>query len=375
MMRRTLDGVSSPDVIVVGAGLIGCAIAHALARHGASVLVLDANVPGMGASQASAGMLCPYIEGNHDAALEQVGADSLARYDTFVARVQRDSDLEVPYVRAGTLQVADTDESSADLKAQAERLHARGVPCHFVEGDAAVHDFEPLVAGQRAALLIDTHGAVRIRDLVEALHVASLHHDAMFLHSERVSRIHPRDGRLAVETHARTFDAAHVVITAGAWSMQLPIEGRPAIPTHPVRGQLLRLQVPGSNVRRALWGRECYMVPWGDEVLVGATMEEVGFDARATVAGVTQLCAAAQSLVPEMSAASFSEVRVGLRPGSPDGLPFIGQSQHTPGLVFATGHFRHGALLAPLTADLVVQVVKDPSAPMPPALAASRFDL
>jgi glycine oxidase len=374
-MRRTLVDVSSPDVIVVGAGLIGCAIAHALARDGASVLVLDANAPGSGASQASAGMLCPYIEGTHDEALARLGADSLALYDAFVARVQRDSDLAVPYVRAGTLQVADTDESAAELKAQSERLHARGVPCHFVEGEGRVRDLEPLVVGQRAALLIYTHGAVRIRDLVEALHVASLHHDATFLHAERVARIHPSDGRLAVETHARTFATARVVITAGAWSMQLPVEGRPAIPTHPVRGQLLRLQVPGSNVRRALWGRECYMVPWGDEVLVGATMEDVGFDARATVAGVTQLCAAAQTLAPEMSGASFSEVRVGLRPGSPDGLPFIGESRHTPGLVFATGHFRHGALLAPLTADLVVQVVKGSPAPVPPALAASRFDL
>ncbi len=366
---------ASPDVIVIGAGLIGCAIAHSLAREGASVLVLDARTPGSGASQASAGMLCPYIEGKHDSTLQELGAGSLALYDTFVARVQRDSDLQVPYVRQGTLQVADSEEAAAALADVARRLHAQGVPCQLLDDPADVHEIEPLATTQRAALLIDVHGAVRIRDLVEALRVATLHHDASFVAGERVARVAAADGRLAVETQTRTYIAPHVVVTAGAWSMQLPIEGHPATPTPPVRGQLLRLVVSGSNVRRVLWGKGCYMVPWGDELLVGATMEEAGFDARATVAGVSQLCAAAQGVIPGLAQAGFSEVRVGLRPGSPDGLPIVGPSQRAPGLVYATGHFRHGALLAPLTADLVSQVVRNDGTAVPAALSPARFDL
>jgi len=249
------------------------------------------------------------------------------------------------------------------------------VPCQLVDDAAAVRELEPLATTQRAALLIDVHGAVRIRDLVEALRVGSLHHNATFLHAERVARVTDRRGRLTIETHAHTFEAPHVIVTAGAWSMQLPVEGHPVIPTPPVRGQLLRLLVHGSNLRRVLWGRDCYMVPWGDEVLVGATMEQVGFDARATMAGVMQLCAAATTMVPALAQANFSEVRVGLRPGSPDGLPIIGISQRAPGLVYATGHFRHGALLAPLTAELVTRIVHDPSAAVPAAMAPSRFDL
>lgn len=364
-----------PDVIVIGAGLIGCAIAHSLARTGISVVVIDANAPGSGASQASAGMLCPHIEGAEDPVLQQLGTDSLGRYDGFVARVTRDSDLQVPYVRDGTLQVAATDEQAARLQAIARDLDLQGVRCHFLEGPSAVREAEPLATTHRAGLLIEGHGAVRMRDLVEALRVGALHHGARFLHSERVEQVTPQHGGLAVRTHVNTFQAGHAIVTAGAWSLQLPVVNHPPIPTHPVRGQLLRLQVPGANVRRVLWCGHCYMVPWGDELLVGATMEEAGFDARATVAGVTHLCTAAQSVIPGLAQATFSEVRVGLRPGSPDGLPIIGASSHAPGLIYATGHFRNGALLAPLTADVVTDLVRNGAAPVPPALDASRFDL
>jgi glycine oxidase len=366
---------SHPDVIVVGAGLIGCAVAHALARQGASVFVFDASTPGSGASQASAGMLCPHIEGSHDPMLQQVGADSLARYDSFINRVRNDSGMDVPYVRNGTFQVADTDDGAVALADLAEVLHARGVPSQLVEGEAAVREIEPLVSATRAGLLIEEHGAVRIRDLVDALRHASLHLGVRYHYSERVERVMCDGGRLAVGTHAQTLHAPHVVVTSGAWSMTLPVDGHPPIPTHPVRGQLLRLQMVSGALRRVLWGPSCYLVPWADEVLVGATTEHVGFDSRATVAGVLQLCTAAQSLVHALSEATFSEVRVGLRPGSPDGLPLIGASRRMPGLVYATGHFRNGALLAPLTADLVADIVRRPEAIVPPALAASRFDL
>lgn len=366
---------SHPDVIVVGAGLIGCAIAHALSRTGASVLVLDAAAPGSGASQASAGMLCPYTEGAHDPVLARLGADSLGRYEAFVQRVRNDSGMDVPYVRNGTLQVSDTDEGAHSLATIAEALHGQGVPCHLADTEADVRELEPLLRPQRAGLLIESHGAVRIRDLVEALRHAGLHQGVRFASSERVERLAREEGHLRVETHAHTVHAAHVVVTAGAWTMQLPIEGHPAIPTHPVRGQLLRLQTTGTGLRRVTWGNGIYLVPWADELLVGATVEKVGFDARATVAGVMQLCTAAQGLVTDLDEATFTEVRVGLRPGSPDGYPLIGASHRVPGLVFATGHFRNGALLAPLTADLVTDIVRSPSTPVPPALAASRFDL
>jgi glycine oxidase len=366
---------SSSDVIVIGAGLIGCAVAHALSRQGADVLMLDASAPGSGASQASAGMLCPHIEGSHNPILQQLGAESLERYDTFIQRVRSDSGMDVPYVRNGTLQVAADEDSAASLAALAEVLYAQGVQCQLAQGEAEVYELEPLVRPQRAGLLIEPHGAVRMRDLVEALLHASLHEGARCHSSERVERVAHQHGQLAVETHAHTFHARHVVVTSGASSVHLPVAGHPAIPTHPMRGQLLRLQMTEGGLRRVLWGPGIYMVPWADEVLAGATVEDVGFDVRATVSGVMQLCAAAEALVPALAGATFTEVRVGLRPGSPDGLPLIGPSRRIPGLIYATGHFRNGALLAPLTADLVADVIRDSSTIVPAAMSASRFDL
>jgi glycine oxidase len=321
-------------------------------------------------------MLCPYIEGADASELERIGVESLSRYDAFVALARRDSDLDVPYVRRGTVQLADTDEAAATLRARAARLNAQGVPCQYIEGDSAVREFEPMAIGQRAALFIDTHGAVRVRELVEALRTAAIHRGARFVHGERVLRVQPRGSAVRVETPAHAYDASHLVLTAGAWSTHVEIDGVPPTPTRPVRGQLLRLLAPAANVRRVTWGRGCYLVPWGEEVLVGATMEEAGFDSRATVDGVVKLCQAARNLVPEFTDASFSEVRVGLRPGSPDGLPLIGASQHAPQLVYATGHFRHGALLAPLTADLVTStIMSDASTHVPELLSPARFGL
>lgn len=366
---------AQPDVIVIGAGLIGYSVAHALSRQGADVLVLDAGKPGTGASQASAGMLCPHIEGAHDPLLQQLGSDSLARYDTFIDRVRGDSGMDVPYVRHGSLQVAHTEQGVDDLLGLADVLHRQGIPCQLAEGEAAVHELEPLLRQERAGLLIESHGAVRIRDLLHALQHGCSNQGVRSRHSARVARVARADDHIVVHTDAHTFNATHVVVTAGAWATHLHIEGHAALPTHPVRGQLLRLQMREGALRRVLWGPGVYMVPWGDEVLVGATEEHVGFDSRATVAGVMQLCTAAHALVPALSDASFTEVRVGLRPGSPDGLPFIGASRRMPGLVYATGHFRNGALLTPLTADLVADIVRDGSAAVPPALAASRFDL
>jgi glycine oxidase len=366
---------ASPDVIIIGAGIVGCAVAHELARQGAQVTVFDANAPGAGASQASAGVLSPHIEAAPGSALQSLGAQSLEMYDTFVQRVCSDAGFDVPYVRDGTFEVAASDAEASHLEQTARRLFDQGVPCEFVEG-SRVREIEPLAADdQRAGLLVPGHGAVRVRDLVDALRLGAVHQGARFDQPERVARVRATDGHFVVDTHAGGHPATWVVVTAGAWSIELPVADHPALPTRPVRGQLLRLHATGGSLRRVLWGTDCYLVPWGDEILAGATVEEVGFDQRATLEGVSRLCLAAQSLVPSLSTATFSEVRVGLRPGSPDGLPVIGPSQQSPRLIYAAGHYRNGVLLAPLTAALVGALVMGDDTSIPTAFLPRRFGM
>ena len=162
-----------------------------------------------------------------------------------------------------------------------------------------------------------------------------------------------------VETEKGSLTSGAVVLAAGSWSGTIDVEGVAArAPVRPVRGQLLSLAWPGAPPRRVLWSDRCYLVPWDDgTVLVGATAEEAGFDERATVAGVRDLLDAACDLVPHAWTAGFNGARVGLRPATPDGLPIIGRSRVLPNLMYATGHFRNGVLLAPLTAQLVADAL------------------
>ena len=173
----------------------------------------------------------------------------------------------------------------------------------------------------------------------------------------RAHRISRTTSALRVETGEGAFEAACVVLAAGCWAGQLDIAGVTPLPVRPVRGQLLALRTDPVLLRHALWGPACYLVPWRDgTILVGATVEDVGFDERATAAGVAQLLQAAAELVPALADATFLEVRVGLRPGTLDDLPIVGPSRQVEGLIYATGHYRSGALLAPLTADAVAEL-------------------
>jgi glycine oxidase len=184
------------------------------------------------------------------------------------------------------------------------------------------------------------------------------------------------DGRdLRVETTGSTMTSRYVVLAAGCWSGSVRMDGVPSVPVRPVRGQLLHLVWNGPALRRIVWGTRCYIVPLPDgSVLVGATVEEAGFDERVTVAGVRDLLDAVCELIPQAWQAGFLGARVGLRPGTPDALPIVGASSRLPELVFATGHYRNGVLLAPLTAKLVADLIVDGRRdPALEALSPDRF--
>lgn len=363
------------EVIVIGAGIIGCSVGYELARRGASVRIFEARTVGAGATQASAGVLAPYIEGHERGVLFDLAVRSLAMFDRFVAEAAGDSGLVIEYRRCGTLEVATDAAAGSQLRAAASTAGHRDA-LQWLE-PAAARQAEPALADSiEGALLTAAHGYVAVPALTDALAWAALRHGVQLEAAHRVSAIRPAGKRMAAVTEdGATWQADEIIVAAGSWAGQIEGPRFAAGAVKPIRGQLLRLTWRGTPLQHVIWGPDCYIVPWRDgTVLVGATVEDVGFDERSTAAGVRDLLDAACELLPEAWGATFEAARVGLRPASADGLPIIGRSPSVRGLVYATGHYRNGILLAPLTAALVADLVLDDREdPALAALSPARF--
>jgi len=333
--------------------VVGAAVAHELSARGAAVVVVEMRVPAAGSTQAAAGMLAPRIEA-HSGGLLELGEASLRRYDTFVARVRETSGLPVEYQRRGTLEIAQTGEQESALREDAAR-HAAGGIAHAWLDAAALRAVEPGIASDaRAALLLPEHGYVQARALTEALLRAASRHGAICHAGVTVTGLSATPSGVTAETSAGPLHADTAVLAAGSWSGGDAFRPIAVTAVAPVRGQLLHLAAAAPLATRVLWGADCYLVPWPDgSLLVGGTVEHVGFDEQPTEEGVEALRRAAAALLPASAAAALREVRVGLRPGTPDHMPIIGRAASSPRVVFATGHYRNGVLLAPLTAELV----------------------
>jgi glycine oxidase len=351
------------DVIVVGAGIIGCAIARELAARGVIATVVDPRPPGGGATQASAGMLAPYIEAHDRGPLLDLGVRSLALYDDWIASLTADSGIDVEYRRTGTLEVALDPDHADELRRST--LAGTEPPRAFMDPDAARRAYPSLGGPIAGAVFIPSHGYVAALQLTQALVRAAERRGTQFLQAA-IQRIRPAGTTLTIETTAGELTSPTIVLAAGAWTNEIDAPAASIPPLRPVRGQLLHLGWHADPIDTIVWGPECYIVPRADgTLLVGATVEDVGFDERATAAGIRDLLDAACELLPAGWGATFLGARVGLRPATPDDLPVMGPDARLPGLVHASGHFRNGVLLAPITAkliaDLIVQKKHDPA--------------
>lgn len=363
------------DVVIVGAGIVGCAVAEALAADGAAVHVVDPSGVGHGATRASAGMLTPYHEGRRFPSIRTLGERSQSLYPGFIDRLGA-SGARPLHVTCGSLEIALDDDEASDLRANAAALAAIGVPHEMLEG-ARVRQLEPEApADCVAALHVPSDAYVSAAAVTAAAWRACEVAGGRFTQARVRHVTAAADGSVRVTTDGEPLHARRVVLAAGSWASQVAIgddEG-PALPVRPVRGQLLELRWSAPLLRQIISGARCYAVPWPDgTLLAGATSEDVGFDHRATATGVRDLLDGVCELVPRAWQAEFCGVRVGLRPSTPDALPLIGPSARVPGLVYATGHFRNGVLLAPLTAELVKAVLAGRADPALALTDPARF--
>jgi glycine oxidase ThiO len=342
------------NITVVGAGIVGSTIAYELASRGARVQLIDSRGVARGATRASAGILAPQIEG-HIPELRKLAARSLAMYDDFIRRVERDAQRTIEYNRGGTLQVALSDAEAAALAADAQALARIDVEHALLDRESAKRALPALSERVTSALLVPSHGYVAASALTEAV-VDAAHTHGVRLITTVVSNVEGGSTKAGVTTDDGIIESDVVIVAAGSW----PVPSGPAQgpPVKPIRGQLVQLRCDAMLTTRVIWGEACYLVPWSDgTVLVGATVEDVGYDERPTAEGVRTLLNAAVDLVPSLAHAQFEEVRVGFRPKASDELPIIGRSDSMPAVFYAVGHYRNGVLLAPLTAVLMADLV------------------
>lgn len=348
-----------PSVIVVGAGVVGCTVAYELAKGGARVQVLETRSPGQGATRASAGILAPYIEGHGSQLLREIGKRSLDRYDEFMARLAEDSGEQIIYQRNGTFELAFTPADVDRLGALTATLESAGIESRWIAPEA-FSDLEPHASTKAlGALLIPTHGFVSVTQVTLAAVRAAIKSGARFKDAVGAMRIFPLPNRrVGVKTAHATWEADRVVLAAGSWSTQITVDGAETVPVKPIRGQLIQMQTEPGMIRRVIWGPDGYLVPWPDgTVLIGSTVEDVGFDENHTDEAVAQLRNVASELVPHLASAEVSSIRTGLRPKGLDDVPLLGRSRVIPGLIYATAHYRNGVLFTPLTVQLVRELV------------------
>ena len=370
--------MSAPDVVIVGGGAIGLGIAWRSARLGLDVVVADPD-PGKGASWAAAGLLAPITEvhpGEED--LLRLNLFSAARYGPWIEELEGASGTSVGYRRSGTLLVArDADENAQleevhrlqlDLGLEAKRLKSRD--CREIEPSLA-----PTVRG--GILVADDH-QIDNRALVSALLDACVAQGVSFARA-KVAAVLGEDvvGGVLLDDGER-ISAPSVVLATGASLNAIDGVARDVLPPiRPVKGQLLHLRARGVAPvpEHVVRGVDVYIVPRADgRLVVGATMEEQGFDRTITAGAVHTLLRDAYELVPAIAETELTEVTAGLRPATPDNSPVIGPTR-VKGLVAATGHFRNGILLTPATADLVASLLADGRIPEELApFSPARFD-
>ncbi len=378
---RSLDGSPEAlDAIVIGGGVIGLACAWRAALRGVRVRVLEREQPGAGASHVAAGMLAPVSEANWgEEALIRLALASASAWPRFASELSAAADVDLGYDACGTLHVALDRDEADELRRRFELMESLDLGVDWLR-PSACRELEPgLSVACAAGVHAPGEAAVDPRVVIAAL-IAAVEGAGgqLFVEADVVDAVYEK-GRLAgvVTQDGSEHRAEHVVLATGAWSgaaAWLPPRARP--PVRPVKGQILALRGSADQpvCTRIISSERVYLVPRPDgRLIVGATVEERGFDVQVTAGGVHELLREAYRALPDIAELELVETLAAVRPGTPDNVPLIGPGE-LDGLVLATGHYRNGVLMAPLTAEAVAAFLAgEPSPPEAEAAHPGRF--
>ncbi len=362
----------SYDVVVAGAGIIGGAIALRLAQQHLRVALFDRQEPGREASWAAAGMLSPAPDSLADVPLIPFSRASLSLYPDFIMEIEELSGRGVKYRREGTIEALFSADAERKLSTLIALHHGLGLPTEPLPIDEA-RKLEPALGHDvRAAALLPYEGSVDNRALTDAVVAACVAEGVELRAHTQIARLTSNAGQctgiIARATAAspgsaaeETIAAEHVVLASGAFSGKIGGVS-PPVTTRPVRGQMVGVRCTGLGLRRVLRSERGYLVPRDDQTMQhlvsGSTLEDADFDKRVTPAGLERILSSAQELVPALSSAEIVETWCGLRPDTPDHLPILGPAE-LGHLTIATGHYRNGILLTPITAKLVAEWITE----------------
>lgn len=361
------------DVVVVGGGVIGLSIALELRPHN-SVLLIDRADTGKGASWAAAGMLSPQSEADADDAFFQLCMQSLRLFPQWAAALLSASGIDPECDNSGLIVLASADSDLRILEARCRWQKDAGFKAEMLDPDG-VRQLEPAVTlNQCGGLLLPAEFQVHPRSLAASLRAACERAKVVIRTHKEVDAVVTDGARVSgVRVGNETVAARQVVIAGGVWSSS--IEGlSPQIPLAPRKGQILSVAAPARMFRHMLRWAHSYFVPRRTgELVIGATNEDVGFDRTLTPAGVGRLLAEAQQISSHVGSFPIREMWTGLRPATPDSWPVLGASS-VDRLFYATGHYRNGILLAPITASIICALLRGKSPPVPiDAFSPARF--
>ena len=365
------------DVVIIGGGVIGLAIARALRQRGVrEVMLIERGRPGAEASWAAGGILAPQVEADHADAFFRLACASRDLYPAFAASLTEETGIDVELDRSGTLCLGFTAKEAEEMRRRYEWQASEGLQVEWLSRDE-VRRLEPcLSVNVASALRLPNDFQVENRRLVNALLSANKKLGIQLVTDCAVTALRIEGEKiLGVDTSSGFVATPIVVVAAGAWSSLIDSPGLPLIEIEPVRGQMLCFSADSNIARHVMFSARGYLVPRHDgRVLAGSTAEHVGFEKCVTDDGIKTIRAMTREISDAIAALPMIDSWAGLRPRAKDDLPVLGPCEEVEGLFYATGHYRNGILLAPITGEVIANAIVEGVMPaILDAFSANRF--